>query len=43
MKSFFLFHRKNSFRSRDIQIFVIFRLLFDTFYIQKRQMEVENL
>ena len=30
-----LFHVKNSFRSRDIQIFVIFSLPFNTFQIQK--------
>ena len=31
----FLFHLKSSFRSRDIQIFVIFYLPFNTFQIQK--------
>ena len=30
----FLFYLKSSFRSRDIQIFVIFSLLFHTFHIQ---------
>ena len=31
----FLFHLKSSFRSRDIQMFVIFSLPFRTFQIQK--------
>ena len=31
----FLFYLKSSFRSRDIQIFVIFSLPFHTFQIQK--------
>ena len=35
MKKCFLFHLKSSFRSRDIQIFVIFSLPFHIFRIQK--------
>ena len=31
----FLFHLKSSFRSRDIQIFVVFSLPFHTFQIEK--------
>ena len=31
----FLFHLKSSFRSRGIQIFIIFSLPFQTFQIQK--------
>ena len=34
-KMFFLFHLKSSFHSRDIQIFVIFFLPYQTFQIQK--------
>ena len=39
----FLFYRKSSFRSRDIQIFVIFSLLFYTFQIQKGKWKWNNL
>ena len=39
----FLFYLKSSFRSRDIQIFVIFPLLFHTFQIQKGKWEWNNL
>ena len=35
MKNVFLFHRKSSFHSRDIQIFVILSLPFQTSQIQK--------
>ena len=35
VKNVFLFHLKSSFRSRDIQVFVIFPLSFHTFQIQK--------
>ena len=37
----FLFHLKGSFRSGDIQIFVLFPLPFYNFQIQKGQVEVE--
>ena len=35
MKNVFLYHLKGSFRSQDIQIFVVFFLPFHTFQIQK--------
>ena len=41
MKNVFLFHLKSSFRSRDIQIFVIFFPSFPHFPDSKGQMEVE--
>ena len=43
IKNVFLFHRKSSFRSRDIQIFVIFSLPFHTFQIQKDKWKCNNL
>ena len=43
MKNVFLFHRKSSFRFRDIQFFVIFSLLFHTFQIQKGEWKWNNL
>ena len=39
----FLFHWKSSFRSQDIQIFVIFSLHFHTFQIQKDKWKWNNL
>ena len=36
-----LFHLKSTFRSRDIQIFVIFCLPFHTFQIQKDEWRLE--
>ena len=39
----FLFHLKSSFRSRDIQIFVIFSHPFHTFQIQKDKWKWNNL
>ena len=39
----FLFHPKSSFRSRDIQFFVIFSLPFHTFQIQKDKWKWNNL
>ena len=39
----FLFHPKSSFRSWDIQIFVIFYLPFHTFQIQKDKWKWNNL
>ena len=42
-KKCFLFHRKRSFRSRDIQIFVIFSLPFYTFQIQKDKWKWNNI
>ena len=39
----FLFHLKSSFRSWDIQIFVIFLLPFHTFRIQKGKWKLNNL
>ena len=39
----FLFHLKSSFRSRDIQIFVIFSLPLHTFQIQKGKWNWNNL
>ena len=39
----FLFHKKSSFRSRDIQNFVIFSLPFHTFQIQKDKWKWNNL
>ena len=39
----FLFHLKSSFRSRDIQFFVIFSLPFHTFLIQKDKWKCNNL
>ena len=39
----FLFHLKSSFCSRDIQIFVIFSLLFHTFQIQKGKWKWNNI
>ena len=39
----FLFHLKSSFRSRDIQIFVIFPLPFHAFQIQKNKWKWNNL
>ena len=41
MKNVFLFHLKSSFRSQDIQIFVIFFPSFPDFLDSKGQMEVE--
>ena len=41
MKNVFLFHQKSSFRFRDIQIFVIFSLPFQTFPDSKGQMKKE--
>ena len=41
-KKCFLFNRKISFRSRDIQIFVIFSLPLHTSQISRGQMEVEQ-
>ena len=38
-----LFHLESSFRSRDIQIFVIFSLTFHTFQIQKDKCKWNNL
>ena len=38
-----LFHLKSSFRSPDIQISVIFSLLFHTFQIQKDKWKWNNL
>ena len=43
MKNVFLFHLKSSFRSRDIQIFVIFSLPFHTVQIQKGKWKLNNL
>ena len=43
MKNVFLFHLKSSFRSRDIQIFIIFSLPFHTFQIQKGKWKCNNL
>ena len=43
MNNIFLFHLKSSFRSRDIQIFVIFPLPFHTFQIQKDKWKWNNL
>ena len=37
VKKCFLFHLKSSFRSQDIQIFVIFPLPFHTFQIQRNK------
>ena len=39
----FLFHLKSSFRSQDIQVFVIFSLPFHTFQIQKDKWNWNNL
>ena len=39
----FLFHLKSSFRSRDIQIYVIFSLHFHTFQTQKGKWKCNNL
>ena len=39
----FLFHLKGFFRSRDIQIFLIFPLPFHTFQIQKNKFKWNNL
>ena len=39
----FLFHRKSSFRSQDIQMFVIFSLPFHIFQIQKGKWKWNNL
>ena len=38
-----LFHLESSFRSRNIQIFVIFPLSFHTFQIQKNKWKWNNL
>ena len=43
VKKCFLFHLKSSFRSRDIQIFVIFYLPFHTFQIQKDKWKWNDL
>ena len=43
VKKCFLFHLKSSFRSRDIQIFVIFYLPFHTLQIQKDKWKWNNL
>ena len=43
MKNVFLFHRKSSFCSGDIQIFVIFSRPFHTFQIQKDKWKWGNL
>ena len=40
---FFLLHRKRSFRSRDIQIFVIFSLPLHTFQTEKDKWKWNNL
>ena len=40
---FFYFNLKSSFRSEDIQIFVIFSLPFHTFQIQKDKWKLNNL
>ena len=40
---YFLFHLKSSFRSRNIQIFIIFSLPFRTFQIQKGKCKWTNL
>ena len=42
MKNVFLFHVKSSFRSQDIQIFVIFSLPFHTFQLQKDKWKWNN-
>ena len=42
VKNVFLFHLKSSFRSRDIQIFVIFPLPFYIFQIQKNKWKWNN-
>ena len=42
-EKYFLFHPKSSFRSQDIQIFVIFPLPFHTFQIQKDKWKWNNL
>ena len=39
--NFFLFHRKSSFRSQDVQIFVIFFLPFHTFPNSKGQIKMK--
>ena len=39
----FLFHQKNSFHSRDNQIFVFFSLPFHAFQIQKNKWKWNNL
>ena len=39
----FLFHQKSSFRSRDIQTFVIFSLPFHIFQLQKDKWKWNNL
>ena len=43
IRIFFLSHQKSSFRSRDIQIFVIFSLPFHNFQIQKDKWKWNNL
>ena len=43
MKNVFLFHPKSSFRSQDIQVFVVFSLPFYTFQIQKDKWKWNNL
>ena len=43
VQNVFLFHLKSSFRSLDIQIFVIFPLPFHTFQIQKNKWKWNNL
>ena len=42
-KTCFLFHLRRSFRSQDIQIFVIFSLPFQTFQIEKGKRKWNNL
>ena len=42
-EKWFSLHLKSSFRSRDIQIFVIFTLPFHTFQIQKHKWKSNNL
>ena len=41
MKNVFLFHLKSSFRSQDIQVFVVFFPSFQHFPDSKGQIEVE--
>ena len=43
MKNVFFFHLKSSFRSKNIQIFVVFSLPFHTFQFQKDRWKWNNL
>ena len=43
IKKCFLFYLKSSFRSRDIQIFVVFSLPFHSFQTQKAKSKWNNL